>query len=254
VLAALGNPSEIDVDYLGAEFKIRGDDPRSGSELDLAIGQTVKVDFRAFATSPFRAHEVEVEDEAAEFEGTITDVSSLPDSFIVHLEPHDPAVLAGLVASSSTDVVVFLDGSERLFLKLDGEPQIGAGALLTHLRVRVRGDLSGSASAPQIAASSGRVNPGRLRAIVTSANAATGLFTVDVSKFDDPFGGSALPDPLTLRMQSSADVSGDAQTTSEFFALFGGLGVGETLAVEVFGLADGLGGAAAFSVEAKVDD
>lgn len=254
VLAGLGDPAEIEISYAGAEIKLRGADPRGGDETDLAVGQTVKIDFTTFVSEPFPAHEVEIEDEQAEYEGTLVDASGLPGSCVIHLEPHDPAVVAGLVDSSTTDVDVLLDGSERLWLHLRGEPEIDVGLLADGLRVKVRGDLSGSSSAPTLTASSIRVEPGELRGTVTSVNQSIGTFVVDVDSLDDSFGGAPLPDPVTFRLDAAAFFSGDATDASSFFALFAALGSGESLDVRVAGIADGLGGALTWSIEANVVD
>ena len=254
VLAGLGDPAEIAIGYAGAEIKLRGDDPRGGDENDLAVGQVVKIDFESFVSEPFPAHEIEIEDEEVEYEGTIVDASGLPGSCVIHLEPHDPAILAGLVDSSTTDVEVVLDGSERLWLHLRGEPEIDVGLLAEDLRVKVRGELSGSSSNPTITADSMRVEPGELSGTVTSVNGSIGTFVVDVDSLDDPFGGSALPDPVTVRVDAEARFTGEADDAASFFALFAGLGGGESLEVRVAGIADGLGGALTWSVEANVDD
>ncbi len=254
ILAGLGDPSEIEISYVGAAIQLRGDDARGGDENDLAIGQGVKVDFETFVSEPFAAHEVEIEDEEVEYEGTIVDASGLPGSCILHLEPHDPAVVAGLVDSSTTDVEVVLDGSERLWLDLRGEPDVDVGLLADELRVKVRGERSGSSSNPTIAASSIRVEPGELRGTVTAVNQSIGTFVVDIDSLDDPFGGSALPDPVTFRLDADAFFTGDADDASGFFALFANLGSGDSLEVRVSGLSDGVGGALTWSVEASVTD
>lgn len=252
VLESLGNPAEIAVDFSSSEIELRGADPRHGTSGDLVVGQEVEVEFSAFATSPFPARSVEVEDERAEFEGRIVDSSGLPSQFIVHFDGSDPAILDGRVASTNTDVSVGLDGSERLFLDVAGEPSVPASSLRAGLSVRVRGDLSGTPSTPALAASEVRVRPGRLRGLVTATDAANRSFTTDVDRVDDPFGGSALPDPVGCTFPSSARVTGDASSVAGFFSLFDGLGDGKTLEIELFGLADGAGGATAYEVAVRV--
>jgi hypothetical protein len=254
VLAGLGNPAEILIDYTNSEIRLGGDDPRSANRDDLAIGQTVQVDFAVFAGSPFPAREIEIEDERAEFEGTIVDDAAIPNAFVVHLEAHDPAVLNGLVASSTTDVDVLLDGFERIVLDLRGEPAVSASRLGDGLTLHLRGDLSGTPTTPQIAASGIEIDPGRLRGTVTAVDSASGTFTVDVDRVDASFGGPALPDPVVIRFETGAQVDGDALTATEFFQKFQGLGAGETMQVEVEGLADGANGAGAWLVDVSIEN
>ena len=252
VLEGLGNPAEIAVDFSSAEIELRGAEPRHGTAADLVVGQEVEVEFSAFATSPFPARSVEIEDERPGFEGRIVDSSGLPSQFIIYLDESDPAILDGRVASTNTDVHVALDGGERLFLDVGGEPSIPAASLRTGLRVRVRGDLTGTPSTPELAASEVRVKPGRLRGFVTTIDAAGRSFTTDVDGIDDPFGGGDLPDPVECTFSSSPRVEGDAGSVAGFFSLFDGLGDGEVLEIELLGLADGAGGATAYEVAVRV--
>jgi hypothetical protein len=252
VLAALGDPAEIEVGFATAEIELRGADPRSGTSADLAVGQEVKVDFSAFATAPFPARSIEIEDEEPEIEGTIVGTGGLPSEFVIHLDGSDPAILDGRVASTSTDVFVGLDGSEKIFLDLSHAPTIPPTALATHLRVRVRGILTGTPSLPDLTASEVRVKPGRLRGLVTATAPAAFAFTVSVDSFDDPFGGASLPDPVVSHFADGAQVTGDATSIAGLFDLFDGLQPGESLEIELFGIADGLGGANAHEVDVRI--
>jgi hypothetical protein len=283
VLEAMGNPPEIVVSYAGAEIELRdgdgdgdcdGDDDGHGlhddddddgdhdddgdtgrgSESDLAIGLDVKIDFASFVAEPFPASEIVIEHGSPGFEGTIVDASGLPGAFVVHLDDDDPAVTSGLVASKDTDVLVLLDGSETVTLDVEGEPAISVALLAIGLRVDTLGTLTGPPDTPTIDATSLSVRPGKLRGTVVAADEALGTFVVDIGQVDDPFGGAALPDPVTITFDAAAHVRGDADSIAGFYALFAGLGAGETLEVRVDGLADGTGGALTWRVEAEVED
>jgi uncharacterized protein DUF4382 len=252
VLAALGDPAEITVGFSAAEIELRGDDPRNGSSADLAVGQEVKIDFSAFASAPFPARSIEIEDEQPEIEATIVGTGGLPAEFVVHLDESDPAILDGRVASTSTDVVVLLDGTETIRLDLSHAPSIAAGSLQTGLSVRVRGVLSGTPDLPDVTASDLRVKPGRLRGVVAATDPAGFALTVAVDSFDDPFGGPSLDSPVAARFADGAQVGGDATSIAAFFDLFAGLNEGESLEVDLFGIADGLGGAIAHEIDVRV--
>ena len=169
----------------------------------------------------------------------------------MHLSGDDPAVLSGRVASSRTDVLVFLDGSERLWLKVDRSPSLSAGDLRTDLRVRVRGRLSGPSTAPEIAADELRVKPGRLEGVVIAVDEAEPSFWVQLDEVDDPFGGADLPDPVLARFTEQAKVEEDASSVVEFFQLFVGLDPGARLEVRLFGLADGFGAVDCYQLEVE---
>ena len=252
VLAALGDPAEITVGIAGAEIELRGADPRHGTSADLAIGQEVKVRFSAFVAVPFPARSLEIENEEPEFEGIVVDASGLPNEFVIHLDESDPAIRDGRVASTHTDVFVGLDGSESIWLDLEGFPSISPSQIASGLRVRVRGVLTGTPSLPDITTSDVRVKPGRLRGVVAATSPSNLACTVAVDSFDDPFGGASLPDPVVARFADGARVTGDASSVAGFFDLFAGLKGGEFLSVELFGLADGLGGATASEVDVRV--
>jgi len=252
VLDSLGNPAEIEVDFAASEIELRGSNPRSGTSADLMVGQEVHVDFSAFATAPFPARSIEIESEEPEFEGTIVDASGIPAQIVIHLDESDPAILDGRVASTHTDVFIDLDGSERLYLDLSAQPAIAVDDLRNNLRVRVRGILSGSPTIPQIAASEVRVRPGRLKGVVIAADGTAGSFDVDVDRVDDPFGGADLPDPVGAVFAAGARVTSDASSVNGFFAAFDALTDGQTLEVELFGLADGTGGAVTHELDVRL--
>ena len=252
VLIGLGNPGIIQVGLGGASVVVESPTPMAGMLSDLVVGQEVKVKFSAFVAAPFPARRIEIEDDRPEFEGRITDVSGLPSGLVIRLESHDPSVLSGRVDSTSTDVNVVLDGSERIFLKLSHEPTLAANSLLTGMRLRVRGTISGPSSGPSIDAAELRIRPGRIEGTVTIGNEGASTFTVAMFAVDKPFGGAALPDPVLCMLPGDARIEKDASTVAGFYAQLNNLPSGSTLEVRVFGIADGIGGLFAHEVEARV--
>lgn len=210
----------------------------SASESDLAIGQRVEMKFLDFVSPPFLAHKIQIEERAPEFEGTIHEVPDSPHSLVVHLAAHDPAVIGGLVASDTTDVRVTLDHVRSIYLDLPGEPEIEAGRLLVGLRVRLRGDLSGDPAAPTIDASAVCVAPGELFGTLQSLDGERHSGVIDVTRVDEPFGGSPLPDPLSFTLARCTRFSGAAENERELIDLFLHLEPGQHIAVRALGLAD----------------
>ena len=205
----------------------------------LAIGQEVHVKFAAFDNPPFLASRIEIEDEDVEFEGSVTSLAGLPGAFVVHLRPDDPAILSGEVASTSTDVVVEI-GASPIFLDVEGDPSLAPTALLTGLRVQPEGTLSGTPTDPTITATRIKVYAGRLDdATVSEGARASHSFQAVGGEIDDPFGGTVVAGDLEVLIAAGAVFTGDAASESAFFDLLEGLGEGETLVVEVRGIASG---------------
>ena len=220
ILDALAEPEFILVSFDAATVFLVEDTVATSSEL--AVGQRVKVKFCAFATEPFPACRVEIEDEDAEFEGTITDVALVPASFVVHLEDGEPAILAGLVQDTSTDVTVDL-ASSSLFLDTQGEPALLPADLLPELEVEAHGTLSGPATGPTITASRTKVFAGRLEdAVVIGTNELAASFTTTGGEIVDPFGTGVTPGPQDVLIQPGCVFEGDVDSAAEFFQLFEG--------------------------------
>jgi hypothetical protein len=232
VLAGLGDPASVGVAILPTT-RFFLEDSQPTTEASLAVGQTVKVKFVEFATEPFPAFKVEIQNALPRFEGFVTDVSGLPSELVMHLKANQPAILSGDVASTSTDVLVQLDGA-GLLLKVDGKPALAPADLLAGLKIEVEATLSGPPDAPVLDAGKVKVFAGRLDdALVGSTAPAAGSFTTFGGDLKDPFGGGVTAGPLTVRIEPGCTFEGDAQSQAAFFALAG------SAEVEVLGIASG---------------
>lgn len=250
-LAGLGNPSIIEVTFDGATVFRADDDGPFLDPADLAVGQEVEVRFDTF-TSPFRADRVEIEGDAERY-ATLTGLGGLPDEVVVRLRPGDPAITAGLVASTTTDVTVNI-ASAQLVLDVDVPLLLGTGDLVTGVTVEVFGPIGGTAMAPVVTASRVEVEPGEFEGFVSGADAINSSFDATVTDLEEPFGGGATVPPFTVVIEPGCVFTGEATTEAEFFALFTGLQPGEQLEVEVEGLGElGANRVRAFQIEAEVD-
>lgn len=220
----------------------------------LALGQEVKVEFSGFSSAPYPADKIEIEDAFPQFEGTITDVSGLPNSLTINLILLDPAVLSGQVASASIAVVVDLSGS-GLTLDTDGEPDMAGVTLLAGLEIEVEGTVSGDAASPTILAVHTEVEPGKLKdALVATVDQLTSSFTVTGATIKDPFGGGLVGGNLSVLIDPVCVFDGGVESEAQFFAAFAALGPGEVLEVEVKGLATGTPGELiAYELKARVE-
>lgn len=206
----------------------------------LAVGQAVKVAFGEFLAEPFPAALVVVDELEPRFDGRITDIAGLPAAAELHLDANEPALVAGLVTSTTTDVALDLTGS-TIVLDLDQEPVLLPSQLMTDLGIRVRGTLSGPPGGPNLQALETVIVPGRVvDAQVATIDEPAARFTTSGGTFSSSFGGMVLPGPLTVVIDPLAVFGGDASTQAEFFALFNGLGTGEMLVVEALGIGSGV--------------
>ena len=236
VLASLGNPAVIAVLYdSNTVFSI--DHTQTTTPSALTLGQRVKVEFPSFANTPFLASEVEIDD-GPHFEGVITGLAGLPTTLLMHLDSDSPAIAAGQVASSSTDVTVQL-GSSTMFLDTSGHPTLQGSQLLAGLKLEVHGAISGPPSAPSIAASQVKIKPGRFKGTVATVSQATSSFVSSVTELEDPFGDNVTSGPFTVHIAQGCVFEHDASSSAGFFAMFASLQPGQTLRVRVKGIGSG---------------
>jgi len=250
VLASLGNPAVIDVLYdSNTVFSI--DHAQLTTSASLAIGQRVKVEFPTFANTPFLASEIEIED-GPHFEGVISSVSALPASLVMHVDAGSPAITAGQVASSSTNVTVVL-GSSSPFLDTSGHPLLQTSQILAGLRLEVEGAISGPPSGPTIDAHQLKIKAGRFKGTVSSVAPASSSFVASVGELEDPFGDNVTSGPFTVHITPGCVFEHDASSAAAFFALFASLQPGHELRVRVKGIGSGAANeVSAYEIEAEL--
>ncbi|HIG85645.1 MAG TPA: hypothetical protein EYQ25_01245 [Planctomycetes bacterium] len=219
----------------------------------LALGQEVKVEFADFISAPFPADKVEIENVYPQFEGTITDVSGLPNSLTVNLILLDPAVLSGQVTSDSISVIVDLSVS-GLALDTDNEPDLAGVTLLPGLEIEMEGSISGDPGSPTISSVKTEVEPGKLKdALVATIDELASSFTVTGAVIKDPFGGNLAGGSLAVLLDPVCVYDGDVLSEAQLFAAFNALAPGEVLEVEIKGLATAnVGELVAYELKAKV--
>jgi hypothetical protein len=254
ILGGLGDPSTISVSFdMSTLFFL--DSNSVASSANLRIGQEVKVRFSEFMSLPFPASKVEIDNEEVEFEGSINSVLGLPGGLTMRLDSFDTAVLSGQVDSASTDVTVDLSNSS-FELDTEGEPDLSGVVMPSGLELEVEGTLAGPSSSPTITATEVEVRPGKFEeSTVASIDVMGASFMVSSATIDDPFGGGIVSGPLDVLLSSECVFEGDAETQAEFFALFTNLEMGETLEVEVKGIATANANEVlAFEIEVEVAD
>jgi hypothetical protein len=235
VLNGLGNPTTIACEYDDVTTVILlDDDDDIVDDNSLATGQRIKVKFPVFATSPFQAGRIEIEDQP-EFEGRIQDISGLPNTIIIRLDDDDPAIANGQVDDAATDVTVNLANS-TLFLDTEGRPTLTPSQLLVGLELEIYGTLSGASNAPTIAASRTKIHPGEFEGVVSLVFSQAGSFDATMIELDDPFGNTVTFGSVAVDFAPGCVFDGDATDAASFFALFNNLQQGEELHVEVEGI------------------
>jgi hypothetical protein len=251
VLGGLGNPASIAVLY-DPSTRFVLDDHTLTDESALSGGQRVKVKFATFVNTPFSALVIEVEDQP-EFEGVITDVGGLPNSIVIHLDDDEPGIDDGQVDNSNTPVTVDL-GASTLFLDTHAKPALSFSQLQTGLKIEIHGAISGPSSGPTITAASTKVHAGRFKGDVASINPGLHSFNASMSDLDDSFGDSVTFGNVTVDIAPGCEFRDEASNQAQFFALFNGLALGESLAIEVFGVGTTTPNEiAAYEIKAKVE-
>jgi hypothetical protein len=200
-----------------------------------AIGQTVAVDFPSFSNAPFLASQVEMPSSDVGFTGTVTSVDGLPGSFVMTLSPHSPAVAAGQVENETTEVTV--DTTNGVF----GIDTATPGALTPSditvgMNVETLGTISGAPSTPTLTATNTMVFPGQL-ANATVTSSGSGTFTTTGGQLNNTFGEGIVDGPQTVTFAPNAVFHGAATSQSSFDSVFSGLTTGQTMNVQVQGIA-----------------
>ncbi len=251
VLAQVGNPRVLTIAWdAGTTFRL--EDGGAATAAGLVPGTDLYVSFADFAAPmPFLAAQLELDDEGAAFEGSITDVSGLDSSCVMQLDADEPAWLSGSISAPAT---IVLAGVQRIWLDTAADPVLQAGELLTGLKIEVHGALSGPPAAAVIAASQLKVKPGRLEGVITGVNPGAETVQVSVQSVKDPFGGAPPAGSILVQVPADARITLDGTRTSlsGLAAAQAGLGAGQSLSLKLEGLADGAGGWNGWQLEAKV--
>lgn len=228
----LNGATSIPVTYTIATSIVQ-DEHTPTTEASLSDGQRVKVKFPAFVNAPFPASQIEI-DEHPEFEGRITSVAGLPDTITIRLDSDEPSI-PSQVQSSNTNVEVDIAGSS-LFLDTHAGPALTLSQLQPGLKLEVHGAITGPSNAPTITAKRTKIHAGRFKGNVQAVFPGLHSFNASMSDLKDSFGNSVTFGPASMNFAASARFDGDASSEAQFYALFNGLGGGESLEIEVFGL------------------
>ena len=155
-LAAIGNPSSIDVHFDGQTvFELPGGQRVRAS--DLGVGQIVDVEFQGFDRPPFRADRVELRSQEVCFAATVTGTNPLR----VRVDDDSFLVSQGLIASARTEIEIDLTDAE-VRLGMHGQPTLSARVLGVGAKVGLCGELEGGPRQPVLRATSVDVHPGHL--------------------------------------------------------------------------------------------
>jgi len=199
VLAGLGDPSSIDVDFDGAtRFERSNGAPASAG--DLAAGRIVDVEFSEFSKPPFVADVVQLESPGVCVSGEIVDVSDLPQALVMVVEDRG-ATGPGSETSGGQRMLVDLSDAD-IYLNLRGRPRLDPSELVPGLRAKACGELSdlpegGLVLHPEWL----RVKPGHLiRGHVGEADPVRSLFVVDHGKIVQSFGDPVTDPPFAVRV------------------------------------------------------
>jgi hypothetical protein len=237
ILLGLPNPSVVDVTFDAGTVFVLGKTVLTDDSA-LGVGRKVGVKFCSFAISPFAACVVDISDSAPKFEGLVTSVAGAPSAFVMRLAAHDPAVLAGLVQNSVTDVEVDLGASQIVFDGA-GDPVLLPSDLAEGLELESTGTLGGTPLAPTFAPSQVRVSGGRLEgATVGTLDPSNSRFTTTGGTLVDSFGPSVTTGSQQIVIQPGAVFTGAARSSAELFTLLGSP-QGAASSVSMHGLGNG---------------
>lgn len=233
VLDSLGNPLVISASAPAAEFLLTNANGEVTSKSTLDVGMRLEVTYSVFDGVDFVVSRARVLREPAG-EVTLVSTAGLPNFAQVHVDAFEPWVVSGEVVDDQTDVQLTLS-SAQIYVDTRTRPKITANELRTGLRAQALGALNQPLQ--RIDGKRVLVRPGRLVGRVTGTTPPS-TFTVALTSFYEPFGGDVDESgPYTVQIDADCDLTGDADTPQQLLDLFDALGAGETLRVEVQGLA-----------------
>ena len=182
----------------------------------VVAGAEVDLRFASFPVGgPWTAARVELEQEGAEYEGTVSNIDDLllGGSFQITLPPNSPLILGGAVVNPLT---IQLEQDAYIWLDTGTEPSASPEAIQVGQRVRASGLLSGGPAGAVVDASEARIQPGRATASAMIGTLDEGVYSVVafMVEFDSPFGGSVLLD-AELRFYEETIYEGDVSSMAE---------------------------------------
>jgi len=255
VLVALGDPGVLSIawdnrtQFLGG----KGSRGKSGPE-DLMPGKKVdvRIDAANFnAPMPFLARSLRVDLEER-YEGTVTDVAGLPGEFMLELEETHPSVNSGRITGP---VSVELDSETVIFLDAGVRPDLAPGRVLTGMKLKIAGKLTGAKDKAKLRADRIEIEPGKMHAIAESFSATERQLVIVVSSIEDPFGD---PEPnmtthLIVPVGAILELDDEPTTFADLRTAFENLAAGEVLELTVLGIGDGSGNVTGYEIAAEID-
>ena len=162
----------------------------------LVAGAKVDLRFATFPTGgPYTAARVELEQEGAEYEGTVSNVDDLllGGSFQITLPLNSPLILGGTVVNPLT---IQLDQGAYIWLDSGVDPSASPEAIQLGQRVRASGLISGGPAGATVESNEVRIQPGRATASAEIGTLDEGVYTfvAFIDEIDSPFGGSVQSD------------------------------------------------------------
>lgn len=249
VLDALGNPASITVSFDETTRLFGTRSSTSGTNLvatALEPGMEIDVRFATFeAPQPFAATSIQIGDgmqnqgDRIQYGGVVSATGLLPASFELTLNADHPAVVSGLVTAP---VTVSLSAAPVIVLDSGPDPTLTPDSIVTKLCTHVVGELSGLPESATLTASLIELKPGELDGTLLAVDLGASTITVRVNEIQRTFGGGTIPSgDVTFAVQATAHIHGalGAMTLLDLDTFFAGLGAGETVVVEVEGLAAG---------------
>lgn len=255
VLAAQANPNLLSVSYNSSTFVFADDSNSSGTGIipqSVQVGMEVDVRFAELSGSaPYLASSLEIgdgrsgSDDGVEYEGICTDISGLPQEFMLTLDQSESAWISGLVTAP---VRVPLASAPRIFLDAGPEPSLEANELQENLKMKVYGDLSGPAASATLVPTTVKVKPGELEGVLTAVDLQSNTMTITVTKVKRAFGGAPTPaGSVVFQVASGAELETDqgGRALVDFASLLGS----STVEVRLEGIRHPVDGLTAWEVE-----
>lgn len=182
----------------------------------VVAGAEVDLRFASFPVGgPWTAARVELEQEGAEYEGTVSNIDDLliGGSFQITLPANSPLILGGTVVNPLT---VQLDSGAYIWLDCGSEPDASPAAIQLGQRVNAKGTISGGPAGAVVDSGEVRIKPGRATAFALIGAPDDGYYSVlaFIDEYDSPFGGSVGGDP-ELRFFEQTVYEGDVSSLAE---------------------------------------